>query len=149
MRTLSRPLVRELGRLPGTDTFVPLDRFPAAERVPGLALLRPEGPVFFANANVVRDRVRALAGADPRPAQVMLNLDGTSVVGVVLADALADLARDLGRFGVTLALCNVRGEIREFLDRSGALAAIGPERVHESQRAGVRAYEAGRVGAAD
>ncbi len=48
---LRRPHVAELGQLPGTDTFRNLARYEGLTRVPGMAVVRVDGPLYFATHN--------------------------------------------------------------------------------------------------
>jgi sulfate permease, SulP family len=61
----SRPHVAVLGQVPGTPgQYGDIQRHPENELEPGIALLRVEGELFFANADTVRAAVRARA-AEP------------------------------------------------------------------------------------
>ena len=54
---VSNPPVYALGRKPGTNVFRPVSaEHPADETFPGLLLLRPEGRIFFANAEHIAKR---------------------------------------------------------------------------------------------
>ena len=50
----TRPHVAVLGRLPGTTVYRNLRRFPDAEPIPGLVLLRFDAQLYFANAAFLR-----------------------------------------------------------------------------------------------
>ena len=54
----SRPDIPVLGRWPGTRVFHRLSENPDSEIYPGLVIIRFEGPLYFANANGLRDKVR-------------------------------------------------------------------------------------------
>jgi len=59
---VAAPPVYVLGRKPGTNVFRPLsNEHPEDETFPGLLLLRLEGRVFFANAELIGQRMRVLA----------------------------------------------------------------------------------------
>jgi len=65
-----------LGRKPGTNVFRPRSaEHPEDETFPGLLLLRPEGRVFFANAERVGEKMRPLI-AEAKPKVVALDLEG-------------------------------------------------------------------------
>jgi MFS superfamily sulfate permease-like transporter len=146
LRSLARPRVPELGRLPGTRIYVAVTGHPDASRLFGLRILRPDGPLMFANAGVVRDRLLEAARLEPRPRQLLVNLEATADLDVTANDMLADAQAELARDGVELALTRVRGRVQGFLERSGAMDRIGRDRVFRSQTDAVRAYEARHVG---
>ena len=64
----AHPRVYALGRKPGTDVFRALSaEHPEDETFPGLLMVRPEGRIFFANAQWVGDQIAHLAeAASPR-----------------------------------------------------------------------------------
>ena len=63
----SRPHVAVLGRVPGVPgQFADVERHAANEPVPGVAVLRVEGGLFFANADTVGNRIRAEAAREGR-----------------------------------------------------------------------------------
>jgi sulfate permease, SulP family len=116
---LSRPGVGELGRDPGTGRLGRLDRDPRRERVPGLLAARVEGPLFYANATAVKERLLALARADGRhPEALLLDLGASADLDVEGADMLAELRDTLEREGIELKLANVRAPALEILRRS-------------------------------
>ena len=58
---VSNPPVYALRRKPGTNVFRPVSaEHPADESVAGLLVLRPEGRIFFANAEHIAIKIRAL-----------------------------------------------------------------------------------------
>jgi MFS superfamily sulfate permease-like transporter len=60
------------GPAPGVPGYHDIRRYPDAEQVPGLLIVRWSAPLFFANANVFRDRIRDLvAVASPPPRWVL------------------------------------------------------------------------------
>ena len=55
-----------LGRAPGVPGYHDIGRYPDAEQVPGLLIIRWSAPLFFANANQFRDRIRSSRRPRPR-----------------------------------------------------------------------------------
>ena len=75
----------------------------AGERAPGLLAVRPEGRLFFANARRVVDRIAAtVAGQDPPPRVVLLDLGAVNDLEVTALDRLGNLAEDLHGQGMRL-----------------------------------------------
>jgi len=74
----ANPPLHVLGRKPGTNLFRPRsDEHPEDESFAGLLLLRPEGRIFFANAEARPrgEKMRPLI-ADAKPKVVALDLSG-------------------------------------------------------------------------
>ena len=67
IRRAWRPHDAVLGRVDNLKGYHDTERYPDARRVPGLVLYRFDAPLFFANADYFRERVRALAPPRTRP----------------------------------------------------------------------------------
>jgi len=71
---VARPRIDVIGRKRGEDLLRPVSpEHPDDETFEGLLILRPEGRLFFANAQQVADRIRELV-ADNKPRVLMLDL---------------------------------------------------------------------------
>ena len=139
---VSRPHVAVLGQVPGTSQWADVAQHPEDETIPGVAILRAESGLFFANADHVRVTINEAATAEGVHAVV---LDGETVpfVDVTAARVLDDLTADLHRRGVRLAIARDVGQVRDVLAQSGGAAA--PE-YFPSVRAAVDAVRADPAG---
>ena len=54
----------------GVEGYHDVTRYPEARRIPGLVLFRWDAPLFFANAELFRERVLAAAAESPTPVAV-------------------------------------------------------------------------------
>ena len=92
----TQPPMPLLGREPGTQVFRDLVEHPDDETIPGIAVLRLDGGLFFATAEALDDRVRELADAEPLRALV-LDLEGVNFIdsqgSAKLAEILSSRAR--------------------------------------------------------
>lgn len=132
----SRPYVSELGRDPESGRFDDLSRDSAAERVPGVSVLRVESGLFFANADHVRASVKAaLSDTDARA--VVLDAETIPFIDVTAARTLERLAEDLQAEGVQLVLARETGQVRDVLRQSAA--GETPLEVYPSVREAVEA----------
>ncbi len=121
----SRPNVAVLGRVPGTSgQYADVAR--SAENLPvtGIVILRPESGLFFANADAVREHIRR-AAATPGTSAVVLDAESVPFIDITAATMLADVAGDLERDGVRLALARDIGQVRDLL-RKGTDAGSLP-----------------------
>ncbi|KAF5401024.1 Cadherin EGF LAG seven-pass G-type receptor 3 [Paragonimus heterotremus] len=55
----------ELGHIPNTDLYVNLVNYDEAKRSPGIIILRSVGPLFYANAETLRDWIIQQTSLDP------------------------------------------------------------------------------------
>ncbi|WP_245645358.1 SulP family inorganic anion transporter [Pseudonocardia acaciae] len=116
---VSRPYVAVLGRAPATPgTWVDLARNPEGAGAPGVIVARVESGLFFANADHVRERLRALAGEGTVRA-VVLDARTVPFVDVTAAAMLQRLRTDLERDGIRLAIAGDVGQVRDVLALAG------------------------------
>jgi sulfate permease, SulP family len=86
-------------------------------------LLRVEGGLFFANADTVRDAVRAHA-AEPGVRAVVLDAETAPFIDVSAARMLVQLNGDLRRSGVRLVIARDVGQVRDVLRRTEGGATL-------------------------
>jgi MFS superfamily sulfate permease-like transporter len=90
-----------------------------AERVPGVLLLRPEVPLFFANAEGVLAEVRRrIVAASPHA--VVLSLEETPDLDGTALEALCALAAECAAQGRPIVLARLKEPALEVLRRVAA-----------------------------
>jgi sulfate permease, SulP family len=133
MRFLVMPQVVVLGRLRATGEFADIDRHPDAEQFAGLLILRIDRIWFFANADGIRDHIKALIREAPGPLQtVIVNLAPVSMVDVTAVDVLGQLHASSQKHGRRLVLAGVRDPVRDTLQRAGLIDVLGKENIFRS-----------------
>jgi MFS superfamily sulfate permease-like transporter len=143
----SRPHVARLGRVPGdAGQYGDLARNPDNEAPDGVAVLRVESGLFFANADAVRTALLAAGGEDGIDA-VVLDAETVPVIDATAVAMLSEVHDTLRRRGVRLLLARDVAVVRDLLREGGADEHL--LEVHPSVRDAVAAARAGRTGAAD
>lgn len=108
----------------------------------GVVVVRPDGPLFWANASTVLAQVERLA-LDRRDrdggATLVLDLEATNQMDATTCDRLAHLVRALRRRDVDVQLVRVLADVRGVLERSGLVDELGPHHLWHSIAAGVKA----------
>jgi sulfate permease, SulP family len=117
LRSLARPRVSILGRV-GEHDFLNVERFPAAQQVAGILVLRPEGPLFFANAEPVLAQVRERVRAARAAKVVVLSLEESPDLDGTSLEVLGELCSWLAGRGVELRLARLKDPARDALVRS-------------------------------
>ena len=117
MRRFSQPVVHELGELGSSRNFVVMDTRQGVVAVPGLLILRPEEPLFFASAErVAADVMVRVRGRDDLRT-VVLSLEESSDLDSTAVECLLELDQRLGAMGKGLVLTRVKDPVRELLGR--------------------------------
>jgi SulP family sulfate permease len=125
MHKLSSPQDSVLGRLPGTKNFVDVSRYADAEQIPGLLIFRPNGVLFFANANRVHNRLRELVKASGASLKVVVvNLEASPEIDITCLEMLRRLREELRDSGIHLFFARVADPVRDLFDRSGFLKEL-------------------------
>ncbi|WP_373388494.1 SulP family inorganic anion transporter [Pseudomonas alcaligenes] len=139
VRSTSRPLVEELGRVEGMRGFHALQRHAAGEREPGILLLRFNAPLVFFNAQFFRRAVRqALDQAGPGLRWFVLDMLPVTDVDATGLLVLRELVEEMTARGVTPVMAGRRSEWQRWREARGIQAL--PQVLHfatlrEAQRA--------------
>jgi sulfate permease, SulP family len=106
----------------------------------GLRILRPEGPLFFANADDVR-AILTTAANDPAIRWLVIDLEAVSDIDPTAATALEDGIAAAHGAGVVVALSRVRQPVARLLTLYELTEAVGPDRIFATNRAASTAYD--------
>jgi MFS superfamily sulfate permease-like transporter len=124
-----RPHSAVLGRVDGVKGYHDIVRHPEARVVPGLVLFRWDAPLFFANAELFRQRVLdAVAGAPTPVRWLVVGAEPITSVDVTSADMLDELDRTLNEAGIELRFAEMKGLVKDKLKRFGLFSRLGEER---------------------
>ena len=141
VRRAWRPHDAVLGREDELKGYHDIDRHPSARRIPGLLLYRFDAPLFFANAGYFRRRVRELVADATHPVRwVVVAAEPITDVDSSAADTLQQLLGELRQEHVTLAFAEVKGPVKDRLQRYGLFDAIGPDRFFPTVGTAVNGY---------
>jgi len=125
----ARPKVYVLGRKPGTDVFRPLSPdHPEDETFPGLLIARPEGRIFFANAQHVGEQLWPLIEATP-PRVAALDFSAVPDIEYSALKMLIEAEESLRARGILLWLVALNPEVRQMVERSSLWETLGRERL--------------------
>ncbi|GAA4399339.1 sulfate permease [Ornithinibacter aureus] len=115
----------------------------------GVTVLRPDGPLFWANATSVVGHIEMATRARQPLYAVVLDLEATNQMDTTTAERLDGLLTRLRAEGTDLYLVRVFGNVRDVLSKSGFLETLGPDHVWHSIAAGVKAARAARAAGVD
>jgi len=137
---VANPPVYVLGRKPGTNVFRPVSpEHPEDETFPGLLLVRPEGRIFFLNAQRIGERIRRLVD-EYHPRVVVLDLSGVFDLEYSALLAFTEAEQRLRENGVIGWLAGLSPGVLEVVQRSELAKALGRERMHFNLEIAVREY---------
>jgi MFS superfamily sulfate permease-like transporter len=130
-----------LARKRGTQVFRPKSSGHADDETwPGLLLLRPEGRIFFANAERIGDKMRALI-REANPKVVVLDCRAVIDIEYTALMMLEAAEEQLRREGIMLWLTALNPNVLEVIQRSALGATLGRERMFFKLQTAVETYE--------
>ncbi len=136
-----RPHSAELGRVDGVKGYHDVSRHPGAHRIPGLVLLRWDAPLFFANADMFRERLLQVVSDAPTPTSwVVVAAEPVTDVDLTAASMLDELITELRMRDIELAVAELKDPVGDRLKRYGLHQRIGADRFFPTIGASVSAY---------
>jgi sulfate permease, SulP family len=134
------PPVYVLRRKPGTNVFRPESaEHPDDESFPGLLLLRPEGPIFFANAVHIAHRIEPLVRA-AQPKVVAVDASGVLDMEYTALKMFARVAETQSQHGIQLWLIGMNPGVLAVVQRSPLGQMLRREAMHFNLEIAVGRY---------
>lgn len=116
----SDPHTEILGRMPGTDHYLPVDRHPQARVEPGVLVYRVDAELFYANASRIReDLVDRIDDRDEAVEIVVFDLSSSPTIDLSAAEALAHLRDTLDDRGIDLRFAGADHEVIDRIEAAG------------------------------
>jgi len=117
LRSLATPRWSVLGRL-GAHDYVNTARFPQAVTAPDMLVLRPEQPLFFANAEPLLAQARQQVRRDGNVKLVVLSLEDSPDLDGTALEVLREFCDWLQARGITIRVARLKDEARDALVRA-------------------------------
>jgi MFS superfamily sulfate permease-like transporter len=123
-----RPHSAVLGRVDNIRGYHDITRYPQARRIPGLVLFRWDAPLFFANAELFRDRALDAVADSPTPVRwLVVAAEPVTSVDVTAADVIVELDETLKAASIELCFAEMKDPVKDKLKRFGLYARFGEE----------------------
>ncbi|KAB2889810.1 MAG: SulP family inorganic anion transporter [Desulfobulbaceae bacterium] len=134
------PPVYVIGRKRGADVLRPLSPDnPDDETFEGLLILRPEGRIYFANAQNIADKINALV-TQYQPRVVTLDMSRVPDIEYSALQMLIEGEKRSQERGVALWLAALNPSALKVVRLSGLAETLGPERLLFNARAAIERY---------
>ncbi len=144
---MSMPHSAVLGHVAGTTSYRNVERFPEAETVEGIRIVRIDAALSFVNATQVKKLLLGQADAGA-PKALVVDASGINDLDATGADMLREVITELDERRVPLHLTDVKGPVRDVLHRAGIWDGLGA-RVHTSTNDAVESIIGHRPAPAD
>jgi SulP family sulfate permease len=138
----AHPRVSVIGRKRGADVLRPLSpEHPDDETFEGLLIVRPEGRLFFVNAQNVSDQIRALIDKY-QPRVVALDMSRVPDLEYSALQALIEGEQRFTDRGTIVWLVALNPGVLEIVRHAGLADRLGRERILFNARAAIERYQA-------
>lgn len=136
----ARPQLHVIGRKRGADVLRPLSpEHPDDETFPGLLIVRPEGRIFFVNAQLVAEGISALVD-EHKPRVLVLDMSRVPDIEYSALQALIEGERRATERGATLWLAGLNPGVLEVVRNCGLADRLGRERLLFNDRVAIERY---------
>ena len=137
---VANPRLHVLGRKPGTNVFRPLSKeHPEDETFPGLLILRPEGRIFFANAEQLSHKIWQELEKE-RPKIMALDLSAVFDLEYTALKILTEAEKKQEERGIRLWLVGMNSDVLSVIQKSSLGKALGREGMHFNLETAVAKY---------
>lgn len=136
----SRPHSAVVGQLPGTEHFRNIERFSSVVQSDSVVSLRVDESLYFPNARYLEERIIELMVDYPNCKHLVLMCSGVNLIDASALGSLQAIAERLSAAGVQLHLSEVKGPVKDQLQRSDFLETFGGQ-VFVSQYAALQALD--------
>ncbi len=127
----TRPHTALLGRLPGTEIYRNLSRFPDAVPPEGVLVVRIDAQFYFGNVDFLERTIdRLLSEAEQRGDQlraIVIDASAINRLDSSAEQALSEIHDELRERGVGLFFAAVKGPVRDMMRRSGLRERVGED----------------------
>lgn len=103
-----------------------------------ISVVRFDGALFFANASYLDEQVLKLRNERPDLRYVLLDARGINDMDASGEEALDMLCKRMRSAGLGFAMCGIKGQIFEVMDRTGLTEKIGRGNIYADSRAAVK-----------
>lgn len=141
---VARPSDAILGQGQGLDGWINVED-ERADPLPGLLVYRFDAPLFFANGEWFRERLRLALERNPgEERHVVLDFEGVGSIDTTAVDHLEELIDELAAVGMSLSIARANPKVIGVLERSGLADRIGPDNLVPTINAAVRRFGSAR-----
>ncbi len=133
LRLTSRPKVVELAAEKENDyiKLINIKRKKQLKLCPQIRILRIDGSLFFGSIEHVSNRIEKLTKGFS--GHLLLNLTGVNLIDLAGANLLIQEANKLNSKGIQLHFCNMKKNVRDYLDKGNYKKLLGDVKVYHDE----------------
>lgn len=125
----ARPSIVALGRFPGTFAYKNVHRYPQVLTIPGVLIVRVDARLAFYNVSWFQDRVARLEASVLDLRAVIFEASGINAIDSSAIHVLTEMLTSYSDRSISVLWAQVKGPVRDLMERSGLIQQIGPDHV--------------------
>jgi len=138
----AHPPVYVIGRKRNTDVMRPVSpEYPDDETFDGLLIVRPEGSIYFINAQHIAGQIRTLV-KQHKPRVLVLDMSRVPDIEYSALQMLIEREKRVTEHGATLWLAGLNPSVLEVVRRAGFADRLGRERMIFNAMMAIERYQA-------
>jgi sulfate permease, SulP family len=126
------PHTTEVGYLPEEDVFRNVNRYPEARTFPNTLVVRVDASLYFANTAFWENWLNDAAFDRPDLRYLILDFSAVNDVDAVALETLEDLTDSLKERKVEVHIANMKGPVRDIVEKAGWTEKFGLNTSHPS-----------------
>jgi SulP family sulfate permease len=115
---LTQPQITTLGRMPGTNVYRNVKRFPFCEVSPGIVIVRVDAPLNFSNIDYFAEKLHQLTSTTSELRSVVIDCGSVTDLDLTAVIGLTDIVKDFQSRGVQVIFANWHGPQRDMLEKT-------------------------------
>ena len=113
--------------------YVDWQRHPTARPTPGVLAVRPDGTIYYVNAQSIQDALESLVSSSPDPVgTVLIDLDANDELDITSSEKLAKLVHDLRHNHVQVGFVHFHAPALAMARRAGVLDELSSAPIFET-----------------
>ncbi|MGY6522922.1 MAG: SulP family inorganic anion transporter [Mongoliitalea sp.] len=126
----TRPHMAKLAKVPGTTIYRNTSRFTNLKEREDILVLRIDGPIYFANVEYIKSKLdQWIQEKEGKLQLIVMNMESVTHIDSTGAHELHEWIGQWKKAGIVSAMSNIKGPIRDVLNRWNLLDEIGKENI--------------------
>ncbi|GHB52680.1 SulP family inorganic anion transporter [Mongoliitalea lutea] len=126
----TRPHMAKLAKVPGTTIYRNTSRFTNLKEREDILVLRIDGPIYFANVEYIKTKLdQWIQEKEGKLQLIVMNMESITHIDSTGAHELHEWIAQWKKAGIISAMSNIKGPIRDVLNRWNLLDEVGKENI--------------------
>jgi SulP family sulfate permease len=136
----TKPHIAVCGRIPGTDNFRNIDRFPDLETFDEILVLRIDASLYFANVDSVKTFIKSKLQADESIKLIIIKAESINSIDSTSLKVLQEFIESLHKQNIKVFFSGVIGPVRDKLYQTNFIKTIGEDCLFLNTMSAIQEY---------